>query len=123
MENIRTADFTSAERRNNQDALLRSLPIFAAVCGAILVAEIVLFVLARPDSLALLNAEEFWYLNTDWNTGLMRWIYYLVAVSLAVSTVGITVNFKRLKREDDRLNIPLVSMWIFAALGLVLLLS
>ena len=120
MPEVGAVSFRLSEQRVKKDALLRSLPIFSIVCLGILALEAVLYAKASPDTLALISAENFWYLNAEWNATLLRWMYYTLAVGLAISTVGVTINFQRLKRDHDFLRIDLLAMWIFFLLGMIL---
>ena len=120
MPKVDALSFRLSDQRGKKDALLRSLPIFSIVCLGILAIEAVLYAKASPHTLALISEENFWYLNAEWNAALLRWMYYTLAVGLAISTVGITINFQRLKRDNDTLRIDLLSMWIFFILGMVL---
>jgi len=107
-------------RRAHKDALLKSLPIFSIACLGFLAIEAVLYAKAMPDTLALVSREEFWYLNTEWNSAMLTWMYYTLVVGFAVSSVGLTINFHRLKREHDFVRIELLAMWIFFLIGIVI---
>jgi hypothetical protein len=105
------------ERRKRVDLGLRLLSVFGIFCALIVVAAMVLLSEARPQAISSMD-ENLRSLRSTWNPRYTRYLLYLMFVGLSVSTIGLVVNAKRLKRRYDNIRYNLVFLWLLAAVGI-----
>lgn len=109
---------TRPERRGQgqRDVLLQLLTLCGVITALIVVTAMVLLSMAQPSSWSRINT-----FNTTgwWDKTLLRYFYYLMLLGFAMSSIGIFINMKRLKRKYDSVRVNLVFMWLFSVVGIV----
>ena len=105
------------ERRSPQkDLLLQLLTLFGVVSGVIVVTALLLLTIASPSSVSRVNAFNLSYF---WDPRLLRYLFYVLITGFLVSSVGLSINFKRLKRKYDSVRVNLVFLWIISVVGII----
>ena len=107
------------ERRKGKDLWLKSLTGFGLIGAVILFVSLILLSFAKPSNFTV-KEEKYWEFTISWNPEFTRYIMYMMFVGLIVSTVGLFINSKRLKRKYDQIRLNLVFLWLISTASLII---
>ena len=119
MANFPLSSKSRPERRNRsrKDLLIQSLTLFGVITAVIIVAASILITLAQPSTLSRTNRFNVSYW---WDHRLLRYFFYLMVAGIVVSTIGLAINMKRLKRKYDSVRMNLVFLWLVSFTGILI---
>ena len=109
-----------ADRRKGPDLLLRAITFFGVGCWIIMVVAMIFFHLARPPLETVATRSANIYQRATWEQDLAETFAILMLAGLFISTTGLALNARRIKRKDDQLRINLFMIWFLSLGGLLL---
>jgi formate-dependent nitrite reductase membrane component NrfD len=105
------------ERRRGKDALLVLLSVIGYINGALIIATAVIFTLAKPDTFHSMYGGL--PLKYYWDQDVLNNLFYISISGLLISTIGLLINSRRLKRKTDSIRYHLVVVAVLSIGGIV----
>ena len=112
----------TVERRQKRDWVMRCIPLAALVGWMTLIASLIVFEVARPETEDLATRYYERQVISFWNTTLLRTSIILSVAALLIGGVGMLLNSRRLRRIEDSFNKALIALGISSVIVLAVLL-
>jgi uncharacterized membrane protein YhaH (DUF805 family) len=108
------------DRRSGPDFWVRILAWFGGISWVLMFAAIFIIDRAKPEAEKILTRASGAEVRTTWDQTLLGYLFYLVIFGLCVSTVGIMINSKRYRREEDRFRLTLIVLGMLSIFGIAI---
>ena len=108
------------DRRRGPDFWVRILAWFGGISWVLMFAAIFIIDRAKPEAEKILTRASGAEVRTTWDQTLLGYLFYLVIFGLCVSTVGIMINSKRYRREEDRFRLTLIVLGMLSIFGIAI---
>ena len=115
---MRNVQNNREDKRKGPDVLTQILSGSSTAGGILLILVAVLVFIAKPDARIAMYPN-----HSDaglWQKDIAEVLPYLFGIGLVLSTVGLWINSKRLRREGDSVKFSLLFLWIISVLVCVL---
>ncbi len=106
-------------RRKHPDLLLKLLAWFNAAAVISLAAALCIAAIAKPELETFFDRYYKLHLRQTWNQDLIGYIGLMLGLSCLLSTIGLILNSKRLRRKHDYIHSTLILSLILSLIGLV----
>jgi len=106
-------------KRRGPDFVIKVINILSGVSWIILFLVVVFISMAKPKFQGF--GRGMGSIQGTWDTSLLGIVAVLLVLLIALSAVGITFNFLRMKRKTDRIRATLVLSGVLALIGLLAL--
>ena len=110
------------ERRNKPDPIMQIIHLSNGLVWLILIAFLLTTNAAMPPVEAFYDRLFGVKLREHWDFRLLRAAQWILAGLFVVSGVGIWLNTKRLKRQDDHMRVSLIITGVFSLIGSIVML-
>ncbi len=107
-------------RRNGPDFWVRILGWFGGISWFLMFAAMFIIDRAKPEAEKILTRTSGAEVTTTWDQTLLGYLFYLVIFGLCISTVGIMINSKRYRREEDRFRLTLIVLGMLSIIGITI---
>jgi hypothetical protein len=107
------------EKRTRVDFRLRVISCCGIIGWIIVVIAMMIAERAKPEMRTVATRFEHVYSRTAWIPELTRYLFYLMIVGFAVSTLGLLISMTRMNRKRDLVRINLVLLWIISGTGII----
>jgi hypothetical protein len=107
-------------RRSGPDFWVRILGWFGGISWFLMFAAMFIIDRAKPEAEKILTRASGAEVSSTWDQTLIGYLFYLVIFGLCVSTVGIMINSKRYRREEDRFRLTLIVLGMLSLFGLAI---
>ncbi len=108
------------DRRSGPDFWVRILGWFGGISWFLMFATMFIIDRAKPEAEKIITRTSGAEVSTTWDQTLLGYIFYLVIFGLCISTVGIMINSKRYRREEDRFKLTLIVLGMLSILGIAI---
>ncbi|WP_429884745.1 hypothetical protein [Geoalkalibacter halelectricus] len=107
------------ERRRRPDIWVRSLEWLAVGSWLVLFLALLLVAKAKPQVETFF--ERYYNLPLDpyWNLELLGYLQGLMVLGLALSVLGLFINWRRSRRAEDQCCVSLIILGVISLVGLV----
>ena len=107
------------DRRQGKDIWLKSLTGFGLIGAIILFMSLILLSFAKPSNFTV-KQKKLWELTVAWDMEFTRYIMYMMILGFIISSAGLVINSRRLKRKYDQIRLNLVFLWLVSAASLII---
>ncbi len=108
------------ERRKGPDFWVKALGWLSGFSWVLMLLGLFIVERAKPQSENLLAKAAKIEVNTNWDQGLIKYLFYLVIFGLCTSIIGIMINSRRYRREEDRFKLTLVVLGMLSIFGIII---
>jgi len=108
------------DRRSGPDFWVRILAWLGGISWVLMFAAMFIIDRAKPEAEKIFTRASGAEVRTTWDQTLLGYLFYLVIFGLCVSTVGIMINSKRYRREEDRFKLTLIVLGMLSILGIAI---
>ncbi|KJR40495.1 membrane protein [Candidatus Magnetoovum chiemensis] len=109
------------DRRQKTDAVLRIIWILRYACWLLILIALYILSQASPQ---VYSFSPKWIGNVYrkyWEIELVKGSFSIFSLALILSTIGLFLNFLRLKRGGDRLSPSLIIIFLFSFITMIVL--
>ncbi len=107
------------ERRKGPDIWLRVITFLGVGSWILFVAAMMVLHKARPPLHTVAARSANIYQRSTWSEDLIQILLYLMFIGLAISSAGLIINVKRMRRRDDQVRVNLILIWLLSLFGIV----
>ncbi len=108
------------DRRRGPDFWVRILAWLGGISWVLMFAAMFIIDRAKPESEKILSRASGAEVSTTWDQTLVGYLFYLVIFGVCVSTVGIMINSKRYRRDEDRFRLTLIVLGMLSIIGIAI---
>ncbi len=108
------------DRRRGPDFWVKILAWLGGISWFLMFAAMFIIDRAKPEAEKILSRASGAEVSTTWDQTLVGYLFYLVIFGLCVSTVGIMINSRRYRREEDRFRLTLIVLGMLSIFGLAI---
>jgi uncharacterized membrane protein len=108
------------DRRSGPDFWVKVLGWFGGISWFLMFAAMFIIDRAKPESEKILSRASGAEVSTTWDQTLLGYLFYLVIFGVCVSTVGIMINSKRYRRDEDRFRLTLIVLGMLSIIGIAI---
>ncbi len=107
-------------RRRGPDFWVRILAWFGGISWVLMFAAMFIIDRAKPEAEKILSRVSGAEVSTTWDQTLLGYLFYLVIFGVCVSTVGIMINSRRYRREEDKFRLTLIVLGMLSIIGIAM---
>lgn len=108
------------DRRRGPDFWVRILAWLGGISWLLMFAAMFIIDRAKPESEKILSRVSGAEVSTTWDQTLLGYLFYLVIFGVCISTVGIMINSKRYRRDEDRFRLTLIVLGMLSIIGIAI---
>ncbi len=106
------------DRRSGPDFWVRILGWLGGISWVLMFAAMFIIDRAKPEAEKIITRASGAEVSTTWNQTLLGYLFYLVIFGVCVSTVGIMINSRRYRREEDRFRLTIIVLGMLSIVGI-----
>ncbi len=106
------------DRRSGPDLWVRILGWLGGISWVLMFAAMFIIDRAKPEAEKIITRVSGTEVSTTWDQTLVGYLFYLVIFGVCVSTVGIMINSRRYRREEDRFKLTLIVLGMLSIVGI-----
>ncbi len=108
------------DRRRGPDFWVKILAWLGGISWFLMFAAMFIIDRAKPEAEKILSKVSGAEVSTTWDQTLIGYLFYLVIFGVCVSTVGIMINSKRYRRDEDRFRLTLIVLGMLSIIGIAI---
>jgi uncharacterized membrane protein YhaH (DUF805 family) len=108
------------DRRSGPDFWVRILAWLGGISWVLMFAAMFIIDRAKPEAEKILSRASGAEVSTSWDQTLLGYLFYLVIFGVCVSTVGIMINSRRYRRDEDRFRLTLIVLGMLSIVGIAI---
>ncbi len=108
------------DRRRGPDFWIRVLGWLGGISWFLMFAAMFIIDRAKPEAEKIITRASGVEVGTTWDQTLLGYLFYLVIFGLCISTVGIMINSRRYRREEDRFRLTLIVLGMLSLFGIAI---
>ncbi|MFQ5715017.1 MAG: hypothetical protein ACE5GU_13400 [Candidatus Scalinduaceae bacterium] len=108
------------DRRRGPDFWIRILGWLGGISWFLMFAAMFIIDRAKPEAEKIITRASGAEVSTTWDQTLIGYLFYLVIFGLCISTVGIMINSKRYRRDEDRFRLTLILLGMLSIFGIAI---
>lgn len=105
------------DRRKGPDFLLRVLSWITTLSWLLMLIIMIMWEKAKPQIKTFMDGLNNYTPKQNWDTELLSTVFYLMITGVLISSIGLYINLKRNRRQDDHLRAALVLLALISIFG------
>lgn len=108
-------------RRCGDDIIISTVKIVGVLSWGLLIPAIFILAYAKPPEIETFFDRLFGVqISNAWDKNILSTLPVIFALIFVLTTTGIVLNLRRMKREEDRINRSLLVNWALSVIAMIL---